>query len=196
MSEITYYLSVTSITFAPEDHDDPDGPHINEHWRLEFFALGGRALPREDVIFVHCNRNHEKEDALENQILRAEEGLKHEMMINFAKTTFHEKGWRNFRILNSLPIELPAPRVIELPFDYRIVPYTSLSRCEETLRAVHSLVNFEGTTYVMKAVSFPDEQFRIFQELSHYKMLSTSKWIPEIGGLVSRQGRHEAILVQ
>jgi serine/threonine protein kinase len=196
MSGITYYLDVTSINFTAEDHDDPDGPHVDEHWRLEFFPRGERVLPREDVIFVHCKKNNGQEDAFENQILRAEEGRKHEMMIDFATTTFHQKGWHNFRILNSLPVELPAPRAMELPFDYRIVPYTSLERCEEKLHAVHPLVNFEGVTYVMKGVAFPDEVFRIYQELSHYKSVSTSKWIPEIGGVVSRQGRHEAMLVR
>jgi serine/threonine protein kinase len=84
-----------------------------------------------------------------------------------------------------------------LPFNYRIVPYTSLEPYEGTVRAgeVHRLVNFEGEAYVLKGVDFPGSEYRLAQELSHYKMLSRSRWIPEIGGIVSRQGRREAFLV-
>jgi hypothetical protein len=65
------------------------------------------------------------------------------MITDFAETTFREKGWYNFEIVNSQAVAIPAPN-IDLPFDYRIVPCTSLESCEETIRSgeVHQLVNF------------------------------------------------------
>jgi len=39
-------------------------------------------------------------------------------------------------------------------------------------------------------------EYRLAQELTPYKTLSRSKWIPEIGGIVTRQGRREAFLVR
>ena len=63
-----YYLDVNSVSFTPEDDDDPDGPHINEFWRLEFVPRDGKGLPRENVIFVLYNKNYQIEDAFENVV--------------------------------------------------------------------------------------------------------------------------------
>ena len=193
-----FRLSVSSLSFTPEG-DDPDGPHANEKWRLEFYPTDKGRLPGEDVIFVACERNYEVEDALENRTLRTDEVTKYNMMVDFAETTFREKGLYNFEIINSQAVAIPAP-VVDLPFDYPVVPYTSLEPGEGTIRAgsVHSLVKFEGKVYVLKGATFPGEEDRLVQELSHYKMVSRSysRWIPEIGGIVCRQGRREAFLVR
>jgi serine/threonine protein kinase len=187
-----FRLIVASLSFTPEG-DDP----ANEKWRLEFYPTDKGRLPREDVIFVKCQRNYEVEDALENRILRTDEVTKEGMIIDFAETTFCEKGLYNFEIVNSQAVAIPAP-VIDLPFNYPIVPYASLESCEETIRAgeVHSLVKFEGKVYVLKGADFSGEEYRLAQELSHYKTVSYSRWIPEIGGIVCRQGRREAFLVR
>jgi len=193
-----FRLTVSSLSFTPEG-DDPDGPHANAKWRLEFYPTDKRRLPREEVIFVACQLNFEVEDALENRILRTDEATKYGMIVDFAETTFREKGFYNFEIVNSQAVAIPAP-VVDLPFDYPIVPYTSLEPCEGTIRAgsVHSLVKFEGKVYLLKGADFPGEEHRLVQELSHYKMVSRSysRWIPEIGGIVCRQGRREAFLVR
>ena len=137
-----FRLSVTSLSFTPEG-DDPDGPHANEHWRLEFFPSEVPGLPHENVIFVKCERNYDLEDALENRILITDEVTKHSMMTSFAETTFREKGWYNFEIVNSQAVAIPSSPIIDLPLNYRVIPYTSLEPCEGTLRAgeAHRLVN-------------------------------------------------------
>lgn len=191
-----YRLSVTSFSFTPESDDDPDGPHINEYWRLEFFPRGGHGLPREDAIFVKCERNYDVPDALENRILSAPEVTRHDMITNFAESVFREKGWHNFEILNSIPVAMP-PVKIDLSFDSQIIPYTSLEPSLTKLpHEVHRPVTFTGKVYLMKTAALPGDEFHLLQELSHYKKLSGSRWLPELGGIVNRQGRQEAFLVR
>ena len=65
----SFRLIVASLLFTPEG-DDPNGLHANEKRTLEFYPTDKRRLPREDVIFLQCQKNYKVEDALENRILR------------------------------------------------------------------------------------------------------------------------------
>ena len=191
-----FRLSVESVLFTPEGYD-PDGPHTDEQWRLEFIPCASHGLRREDVLFVNCKQNYQVEDALENRILKADETTKWRMIIQVSEAMFRKTGWHNFDIVDSEPVFRPDP-VIDLRCDYRVVAYSSLEPCEQRTRPgePHRLVNFEGNAFLLKGANFPGEEFRLLQELGHYQLLSGSRWIPEIGGIVSRQGRREAFIVR
>jgi serine/threonine protein kinase len=190
------HLNIVSLTFTPES-EDPDGPHVYEFWRLEFRAPEKRVRAIEDVVFVKLNRNEEVEHALENRILTADEGAKYQMVTEIAETTFYDKGWHNFEIINSQPIVMPAP-IIDLRIDYTVVPYASLEPCDLEVPAgqIHRLVKFDNKPFVLKVAQFPGEEYRLSQELRHYQKLAGSRWIPEIGGIVCRQGRREGCLIR
>lgn len=102
-----------------------------------------------------------------------------------------------FTIINSINVPKPAP-VIDLPFDFLVIPYNSLEPCDIEIPydTIYDVVKFDEKLYMLKTAMLPGDEYALIQELHHYELLNNSRWIPEPSGLVCRQGRQEGYLIR
>ena len=81
-----------------------------------------------------------------------------------------------------------------------VVLYISLEHrgIEVPLEIIHNVVKFNGELYVYKDARFPGTSTVciLAQELRNYQLLKNSRWIAELGGVVSRRGHREALLIR
>ena len=190
----SFYLTVVAFSFTTED-GEWDSPHKTENWRLEYYPEGSHFLPLENAIFVYLKRNEIMSDALENKLLDAEEDVKEGLVVDEVKKLL-QPDVHFFAIANSVAIRSPPPR-INIQSNLPTIPYASLEPFEANLPdQIHSIVKYNGVPYLLKAANFPRDEVVLNQEVKNYRLVKQSKWIAELGGIVERQGRKEAVLVR
>ena len=189
-----FHLSVVAFSFTTEG-GEWDDPHKTESWRFEYYPEDDHSLPLENAIFVQYKRNEIMPDALENKLLDADEDLKEGLVVDEVKKQL-QPDIHFFAIENSVAIPTPPPR-INIRSNLHIVPYASLEPFGANRPdLIHRIVKHNGIPYLLKAANFPHDEVVLSQEVKNYRLLKHSSWTAELGGIVERQGRKEAILVR
>ena len=190
----SFYLTVVAFSFTTED-GEWDSPHKTENWRLEYYPEGGHFLPLENAIFGYLKRNEIMSDVLENKLLDAEENVKEGFVVDEVKRLLQPD-------VHFFAIETPSPfghpRLVLISGQTSRQYHTQHSN---HLKAnlpdqIHSIVKYNGVPYLLKAANFPRDEVVLTQEVKNYRLVKQSKWIAELGGIVERQGRKEAVLVR
>lgn len=190
----SFYLTVVAFSFTTEG-GELDDPHRTETWRFEYYPKDNHSLPLENTIFVQYKRNESTSNALENKLLDAEEELKEGLVIDEVKKLL-QRDIPFFTIENSMAIPIPPPR-INIRSNFRTIPYASLEPFGASRPdLMHRIVKHNGIPYLLKTANFPHDEVVLSQEVKNYRLLKRSNWVAELGGIVERQGRKEAILVR
>jgi len=190
----SFFLSVVAFSFTTEG-GEWDDPHKTESWRFEYYPEDDHSLPLENAIFVQYKRNELMPDALENKLLDADEDLKEGLVVDEVKKQL-QPDIHFFAIENSVAIPTPPPR-INIRSNLHIVPYASLEPFGANRPdIIHRIVKHNGIPYLLKAANFPHDEVVLSQEVKNYRLLKHSSWTAELGGIVERQGRKEAILIR
>jgi hypothetical protein len=132
---------VVVYTFVSED-DDPDGRHIEESWRLEFYPSSpqNNAFPLENAIFVSYTRNKLITDALENSLLDSNVEEKEDKLVQTMEDLFRTHKLYFFTIKNSAPVASPPPvicyDIMVLREPYSFSAWHSVYKADYSLNAI------------------------------------------------------------